>query len=75
MAHSGLYVARDRLKTYEAMEYMGKAIAALSLPTPDNKAAALIACGIAMMRIADSDPNRDALDIAVRAIENTRRTT
>jgi len=44
------------------------AAAALDVPTPENKATALMHAGIALLHLANSDPKGEARDLAVRLI-------
>lgn len=64
----GIYVSRDRLLVGEAQDALVEAAACLVEPTQERRAAALVLAGIAMLRIAESDPSDSARERAVELV-------
>jgi hypothetical protein len=52
-----------------ALRYLARAAAAMTEPNPDNKAWAIVWTGMAMLRLAESDPDQAAVDRAEKIIK------
>jgi hypothetical protein len=69
----GLYISHTTHLVREAQDALVEAAACLTLPIPERKAAALVLAGIAMLKIAESDPSEAAREKAVELVRSIRK--
>lgn len=68
----GLYVSHETMSLNRAKDHLAEALACLSFPTLDRKGAALVLIGIALLKIAESDPTEGAREVAEQMIRDAR---
>lgn len=68
----GLFVSKHELDVQRARTALIQALECLILPTDEHKAAAILLIGLAVVRLAESDPDLRAHDLAVETVKNLK---
>ncbi len=72
MTRHGIFVRRSDMRVHAAIGHLVRAADQLSLATPERKAAAMLYAGMALLAIAESDPEERSLDLAVGVLKRIR---
>lgn len=73
MARHGIFVRHSDMRIHAAIGHLVRAADQLSLTTPECKAAAMLYAGMALLAIAESDPEERSLELAVGVLKRIRK--
>ena len=72
MTRHGIFVRPSDMRIQQAIGHLGRAADQLSLATPERKATAMLYAGLALLAIAESDPEERSLDLAVGVLKRIK---
>lgn len=72
MTRHGIFVRSSDMRIHAAIGHLVRAADQLSLATPERKATAMLYAGMALLAIAESDPEERSLELAVGVLRRIR---